>query len=92
MAQLRQGKYAAAKTDALEALRIRQEILGERHRDYASSLNNLAELYRARGDSARAEPLFRQALEINKQALGERHPDYARSLNTLAALYLSMGD
>jgi tetratricopeptide (TPR) repeat protein len=92
MAQLRQGKYAAAKTDALEALRIRQEILGERHPAYATSLNNLAALYHSMGDYARAEPLYRQALEIRKQALGERHPHYATSLDNLAKLYDSMGE
>ena len=66
-------------------------MLGENHPDYATSLNNLAGLYQAMGDYAKAEPLFRQALEINKRALGENHPDYATSLNNLAALYQAHG-
>ena len=41
------------------------------------SLNNLAELYRAMGNYAAAEPLLWQALEIRRTALGEDHPDYA---------------
>jgi len=90
--QFQQGKFESAKAAALEALRIRQEILGESHPDYATSLNNLAALYRSMGDYARAEPLYRQALEIWKKALGESHPDYATSLNNLAALYYVTGD
>ena len=61
-------------------------ILGQDHPDYATSLNNLAMLYRAMGDHAAALPLFRQALEIRRTALGENHPDYAASLNNLAVL------
>ena len=66
--------------------------LGEGHPDYAVSLNNLADLYRAKGDYAAAEPLYRQAMEIRRAALGEGHPDYAASLNNLALLYQAMGD
>jgi CHAT domain-containing protein len=73
-------------------MEIQKQALGERHPDYALSLNNLALLYRAMGDYARAEALHRQALEIQKQALGERHPLYATSLHNLAALYQAMGD
>ncbi len=64
-----------------------QEALGENHPDYATSLNNLAKLYREMGEYSKAEPLFRNALEICKRALGENHPNYATSLNNLAMLY-----
>src|SRR5205807_7974678 len=50
------------------------------------------QLYKAEGNFARAEPMFRQALEIRKKALGETHPDYASSLNDLARLYQLQGD
>ncbi len=39
-------------------------MLGENHPNYAHSLNNLASIYEATGDYAKAEPLYRQALEI----------------------------
>ncbi|HEV3262883.1 MAG TPA: tetratricopeptide repeat protein, partial [Gemmataceae bacterium] len=77
---------------AKKALEIRGQILGQRHRDYAQSLNNLAGLYKDMGDHGSALPLYRQALEIWKQALGEKHPDYATGLNNLAWLYQAMGD
>ncbi|NCQ33234.1 MAG: tetratricopeptide repeat protein, partial [Armatimonadetes bacterium] len=57
----------------------------------ASSLNNLAELYRALGQYEKAEPLYVQAMEILRKVLGEEHPHYAVSLNNLARLYDSLG-
>ncbi len=67
-------------------------MLGERHPDYATSLNNLALLLKSQGDYAAARPLYEQALAIRKEVLGERHPDYAHSLNNLAVLLKSQGD
>ena len=51
------------------------------------SLNNLAELYRAQGRYADAEPLYKRSLAICEKALGPDHPDVATSLNNLAVLY-----
>ena len=72
------GDYAKAEPLYRQALRDQKKVLGEKHPDYATSLNNLALLYKDMGDYAKAEPLYRQALEIRKQALGEKHPDYAK--------------
>ena len=85
------GQYAEAEPLYLQAMEIRRTALGERHPDYATSLNNLAGLYRAMGRHAEAEPLYRAGEEIRRAALGERHPDYAASLNNLAGLYDAMG-
>ncbi len=52
---------------------------------------DLADLYRAKGDYARAEPLLRQAAEILRKARGESDPDYARALGGLAVLYKALG-
>ncbi len=88
----RQRKHAEAIPLAMKAAEIRKEHLGEKHSDYATSLNNLAMMYRALGDYARAEPLYRQALEIRKEVLGDKHPIYATSLNSLALIYKAKGD
>jgi tetratricopeptide (TPR) repeat protein len=88
----RQGQFGKAVQSAQQSLAICKKILGETHRDYAASLNNLAELYQSQGDYARAEPLYRQAVEIGKKVLGETHPQYATGLNNLAMLYHSQGD
>jgi CHAT domain-containing protein/tetratricopeptide (TPR) repeat protein len=73
-------------------LAINKQALGEKHPLYGNSLGNLAGLYEAMGDYARAEPLYRQALAIHKESLGEKHPDYATGLNNLALLYHDMRD
>ncbi|HEV3257270.1 MAG TPA: tetratricopeptide repeat protein [Gemmataceae bacterium] len=87
-----QGKPAEAINSARRAVEIRGKVLGEKHPDFAVSVNNLAFLYKDMGDYARAEPLYQKALEIAKQALGERHPLYATNLNNLALLYSDLGD
>src|SRR5204862_549164 len=84
--------YARAEPLFQQALDIYKQALGEKHPNYAASLNNLAVLYRSMGDYARAEPLYRQALDINKQALGEKNADYAASLYNLALLYAFMNE
>ena len=92
IALYREGKSGEALKSARRALAIRKEVLGERHPNYATSLNNLASLLEAQGDYAGARPLYEQALAIRKEVLGERHPDYAVSLNNLAGLLNAQGD
>ncbi len=53
----------------------------------ALSLNFLADIYRAQGQYAQAEPLYKRALAIVEKALGPDHPSVAASLENLAALY-----
>ena len=62
-------------------------MLGPDHPHVATSLNNLAELYRIQGQSARAEPLYKRSLAIFEKALGPDHPDVATSLENLAVFY-----
>ena len=57
----------------------------------ATSLNNLAALYKNQGRYSEAEPLYQQALELYKRLLGEEHPYVASSLHNLAALYDNQG-
>ena len=71
------GDYAKAEPLLEQSLEINKLMLGEKHRTYARSLNNLAGLYLQNGSYAKAEPLYRQAIEIYKQSLGEKHPSYA---------------
>ena len=57
----------------------------------ATSLNNLAVLYRAQGRYAEAEPLYKRSLAIDEKALGPEHPDVGTALNNLAGLYQAQG-
>lgn len=88
----REGRYKEAIPIAEQALAIREKSLGPEHPDVATSLNNLAELYRALGDYPKAEPLYRRSLAIQEQSLGPEHPDVALSLNNLAGIYEALGD
>ncbi|MEM9005734.1 MAG: tetratricopeptide repeat protein [Cyanobacteria bacterium P01_F01_bin.86] len=63
-----------------EALDIRKSELGDRHPDTASSLNNLALLYRSQGHYVEAETLLLEALDIRKTELGAHHLSTASSL------------
>ena len=55
--------------------------------DAASSLSNLAGLYRTQGKYAKAEPLYIRSLAIREGVLGKDHPDVATALSNLADLY-----
>ena len=56
------GQYAEAEPLYGQALDIHKQAYGEQHPHVATSLNNLAGLYRAQGRYAEAEPLYGQAL------------------------------
>jgi tetratricopeptide (TPR) repeat protein len=86
-----QGKLSEAEPLYREALRGRQETLGETHRDTLASLNNLAVLLKSQGKLSEAEPLFREALLGQMATLGETHPDTLASLNNLANLLSDQG-
>ena len=86
------GDYAKAEPLLQRALKIREKALGPEHPDTATSLNNLAALYRDMGDYAKAEPLYQRALKICEKALGPEHVDTANSVHNLAVLYRDMGD
>src|SRR5450631_2452208 len=68
-----------------------EQHLGPEHPHTATSLNNLADLYKSQGWYARAEPLYLRALQIYEQHLGPEHPHTATSLNNLADLYENQG-
>jgi tetratricopeptide (TPR) repeat protein len=86
-----QGLYTLAEPWFKQCVSVVKSRLGEKHLQYALSLNNLALLYKSQGKYDKAEPLYLHNLELTKSILGENHPDYAQSLNNLAGLYGSQG-
>ena len=74
----RAGKYDRAVVVAQKALQVAQQNVGPNHPDVATSLNNLAELYRTQGNYAKAEPLYKRSLAIKEKALGPDHPKVDR--------------
>ncbi|MEO0535520.1 MAG: tetratricopeptide repeat protein, partial [Cyanobacteria bacterium P01_A01_bin.123] len=85
------GDYSEAEPPYLQALQLKQKLLGDEHPDVANSLNNLAGLYFSQGRYSEAEPLYLQSLQLRQKLLGDDHPDVAYSLNNLALLYSSQG-
>jgi len=57
----------------------------------ATSLNNLAFLYKSQGKYSEAEPLYLDALEMTKRLFTDDHPDVTNSLNNLALFYHIQG-
>ena len=85
------GRYAEAENPLLQSLQIREKVLGPEHPDVATSMNNLAELYRSQGKYSEADLLYKRSLAIWEKVLGPKHPDVATSLNNLAELYRCRG-
>ncbi len=80
-----QADYAQAEKLFLAALK-EAEKFGEQDPRFAASLNNLAELYRAQGKYAQAEPLFQRALIVLTRAVGPEHPHVATLLENYARM------
>ena len=90
MSAYQRGDYAEA-TKQWEAALKEAQGFGAQDPRFATSLNNLAELYRAQGRYGEAEPLFKRSLAIWEKALGPEHPEVAASLNNRALLYQAQG-
>ncbi len=85
------GVYVEAEIFFKKALDLNRSFFGEEHLEVASSLNNLAVLYKDQGRNDEAELFCREALEMSKKLLGDEHPFVAECLNNLAELYGSQG-
>lgn len=64
---------------------------GDKRRDVAVSLNDLALVLRDQGKLPEAEALHREALELRRKLYGNEHPKVAESLNNLALVLRSEG-
>ncbi|MDB9486591.1 tetratricopeptide repeat protein [Dolichospermum circinale CS-537/01] len=91
---------SAKSTDRQKELTLAQEYLEkaivlqtkfQKLEALATSLNNLAVLYKNQGKYSEAEPLYLEALEMRRRLFTGDHPDVASSLNNLASLYYNQG-
>lgn len=64
-----------------------EKIPNKEHLDYASSPNNLGNLYYEMGKYEKVESLHLEAKAIREKVLGKEHPDYTASLENLVRLY-----
>ena len=86
-----EGRYDDAIPLAERATEFSEQHFGPEEAVTATSLNNLALLYRTMGAYPKAEPLYQRALAIREKALGPEHPATAVSLINLAMLYHATG-
>lgn len=62
MSLYQNGQYDRAVVVAKKALEVAEKNVGLNHPDVSTSLNNLAALYKAQGQYAQAEPLYKRSL------------------------------
>ncbi|RUP42783.1 TPR repeat protein [Jimgerdemannia flammicorona] len=73
----KQGKYDKAEPLYESVLAIAEKMLGSKHPNTATTLNNLLQ------GSEKAELLYKRALEIQKKIFGPEHPGTAATLNNM---------
>jgi tetratricopeptide (TPR) repeat protein len=74
-----------------EMLQILEAKLEPEHPDIATTLNDLALLYKSIGEYEKILPLYQRALNIYEQVLDPEHPFVATIQNNLAGFYKSIG-
>ena len=81
-----------AEQNFLNALEIRETVLGPDHPFVALILNRLALLYKSSLRYSKAEPMYLRALTICEKTLGPSDDQVRVILNNLALLYDAKGD
>ena len=76
----------------LEALRIKERVLGKTHLLTLETRSSLGALYVTHGDYDKAEPLLEEALKVAKAIYGAASVEYTTALCNLAALYQAKED
>lgn len=87
---LAQAHYLEAEESLLAALK-EAEKFGDQDIRLATSLNNLANLYRAQGKHSEVEPLLQRALATYEKMVGPEHPYVALGLVNYAAFLREVG-
>jgi CHAT domain-containing protein/tetratricopeptide (TPR) repeat protein len=88
-----QGDIHLALPLAEQALELARLIYLGDHDNLATSVNNLAVLYKDQGKLSAAKPLYEEVLGIWRRLFGNRdHNSLATSINNLAGLYQDQGN
>lgn len=73
-----------------ESLSIRKELLGEKHPDYAWSLNTLSCWYEANGDISSALSTMEKVIQIRRSALSDGHQYTENAVKRYETLQLKL--
>ena len=85
------GQWKDAERFQLEAVELREEVLGLANLSTLASMHNLASIYTQQGRWEEAEKLGVQVMEAFKTKLGADHPHTLVSMNNLALIYTQQG-
>ena len=88
---LQNGDLKSSAENFLEAARIRENVQGKQHPDYANSLYNIGICHWYAGEYEQAIPCFSNAMEIYRDVSGEHTLTYASLLNSIGNCYAAMG-
>ncbi len=88
---LARGQYEQAKPLCLQALHMREQLLGSQHPDLVHLLYSLARISYEQGKYEQAEPFPKRALQIVEQSLGSEHFEMIYPLNGLSLIYWRQG-
>ncbi|MEE9554739.1 MAG: tetratricopeptide repeat protein [candidate division Zixibacteria bacterium] len=72
-------------------LSFQERKLGKDHQNVATTLNNLALLYKFIGRFKEAESMYERSIKLYKNRLDPYHSDLATALNNLAGVFRSLG-
>ena len=86
------AQYEAAEPLLRDALDVRRNNLGEKHRDTAASMHHLALLLSRTGDYDEAEKLFSEALAVRRRVFGDEDAAVAATMDGLGELSRIRGD
>ncbi|KAF7344870.1 RNA-directed DNA polymerase from mobile element jockey [Mycena venus] len=86
------GKYKQAEKLQLEALKKREEALGDNDLSTLVAMGNLAVTYSRLREFKKAQELEIVVLEKRKQSLGDNHSDTLRAMGNLAYTYRNLGE
>ncbi|MDP3919339.1 MAG: tetratricopeptide repeat protein [Candidatus Omnitrophota bacterium] len=88
----REGNYELAFERAKQALDLARELYGEEHENVATSLHNLAEIYRIREEMDDAKDLYRRAIALYEKIFGVNSARLTAPLNNLAYIHVMLGE
>ncbi|MEM6642514.1 MAG: CHAT domain-containing protein [Bacteroidota bacterium] len=86
------GQTELAIENGLQAVKVFEDILGDKNWETSRPMYNLGNAYMSYDDLEKAENYATRANQIRKKTLGASHPLYARSTKQLAILNWKKGD
>ncbi|TMW62210.1 hypothetical protein Poli38472_009703 [Pythium oligandrum] len=84
------GNFQDALEVGLECRDLVQSHFGESHPVYASTITNIALMYKNMGRMEDAIESYEHALRVYKESVGEHHASFATTLHNLGAVYQTM--